>query len=326
MIIKIKTLFKAIIAIALISMILVGLNGFLGASSAKTFLGGELIAKKSCNADHLSAINSDQLFDDQRFHRPSAKKVITNEFDYNYYLTNGNYKFNNGKDLIVSFFSVLREASNMDGYSGGCGSVGEGIPPYELAYNLLSDDKKNEMTLEKFTGAFEGIGHISLLEIHSMPEAVTQEETKERYFIEIEVITGKKIIEQSADAQASLFAYYYGAVDVKEIDGGIKIDQIKYFAEDFLCAPYHGWDFDATMAVDIIYKENLGIIDEISNVEQKDSVIQVYAKSGDKNYRFDFIRLTNGYDILIDEKERDEGMWRSVELLTGDWKRFKLTL
>ncbi|QOX63230.1 hypothetical protein FRZ06_07655 [Anoxybacterium hadale] len=51
----------------------------------------------------------------------------------------------------------------------------------------------------------------------------------------------------------------------------------------------------------IVYGDNLKLIDKIDRTEQNGNMISIYASGNGKSYRFDFVRLTNGYDILLHE-------------------------
>jgi hypothetical protein len=42
---------------------------------------------------------------------------------------------------------------------------------------------------------------------------------------------------------------------IKKVQNRYKIDQIKLYGEDFLCAPYHLWQHDAEAVVAIMYGE-----------------------------------------------------------------------
>ena len=55
-------------------------------------------------------------------------------------------------------------------------------------------------------------------------------------------------------------------------------------------------------------------------------MIIIYASGNGKSYRFDFVRLTNGYDILLHEYILDIGDWKETSLLGDKWKDMKLTI
>jgi hypothetical protein len=145
--------------------------------------------------------------------------------------------------------------------------------------------------------------------------------------VEIKMITGTKANNDEGYNQGSLFKYYYGLVVVKKMPkDGWKISSIDYIPEDFLCAPMHGWDYDSNAVVQIVYGNNLRIIERVDKTEKDGNIIHVYASRYDKQYRFDFIRLTNGYDILLHENILENGRWEETSLLPEKWGYIKLSV
>ena len=242
-----------------------------------------------------------------RYQRPSSELPLVNEYTYQTFVEKTNYNFSNPKDLICAYFGVLREASHMEGYEGGCGSIGDGLLPYPIAYNMLSSNTQVNISQKQFTTSFRGTGHISLLKLYPLPES-------DIFFIEIEVITGPESTTNPQKSQLSYFAYYYGFVSVVQEGSVWRIDKIDYYPEEFLCAPYHSWFYDSTAVIEIVYGDNLGLVDRITDTIWDDGILQIYAdgKNGQR-YRFDFVRLTNGHDILIGEYiKKDDNQWISV--------------
>jgi hypothetical protein len=145
--------------------------------------------------------------------------------------------------------------------------------------------------------------------------------------VEIEVITGIKVNGNEEQYEGSQFAYYYGLITTeKTSDENWKIKNIYYIPEDFLCAPMHSWFYLSDAIVQIVYGNNLKLIDKIDKTEHKDDMIYIYASGNGKSYRFDFVRLTNGYDILLHEYILDNGSWKETNLLGDNWKNMKLTI
>jgi len=54
----------------------------------------------------------------------------------------------------------------MAGFHGGCGTIGWSKIPYQYAYELLSRETRQKMSLEKFEESFSGIGHTTLLKLY----------------------------------------------------------------------------------------------------------------------------------------------------------------
>ncbi len=272
------------------------------------------------------AINEQREDYGERFQRPSKKLPLPNPYTFqSYSQSNTKNQFEHPEDVIYAYFGVLKEASNMLGYSGGCGTIGDASQPYPYAFEMLTPEVKKNMTLEQFEESFRGIGHITFLQLHSMPSPKNAPIDEQYYMIEIEVITGPKEGNEDYKEELSYFAYYYGIVTVKESGGNWGIQEIDYYPEEFLCAPYHGWFYDATAVVQIVYMENLKIVDEITDTVVKDDMIYIYAYGNGKQYRFDFVRLTNGHDILINENIKKGEKWVSVNLLPEDWQNIKLS-
>lgn len=269
----------------------------------------------------------------ERFNRPSKKTPLPNPYSFSDFRKEDNtpplitIKFESPEDLILAYYGILREASNMLGYSGGCGTIGWADLPYSYAYELLTKEKQKEMSLNQFIDSFKGIGHTTLLKLipaYAPPD--TPSDIK-YYMIEIEVITGAKAETDAEYNQGSHFAYDYGLITVEKApEDEWKIKNIDYIPEDFLCAPLHGWFYYSDSAVQIIYINNLKIADKIDKTEQEDDMIYIYASGNGIQYRFDFVRLTNGYDILLHENILENGVWKEVDLLTDKWMNFKLSI
>ena len=109
-----------------------------------------------------------------------------------------------------------------------------------------------------------------------------------KYFVELEVIEG-------TDKPKGVFAYYYGYIYLEKEDNVYKIKDMMYTPENYLCAPYHGWSWDAKSLVEIEYGGWCSLIDGEVVVKENGYEKKVYFKDKDKNdYYVLFYQLTNG--------------------------------
>lgn len=280
----------------------------------------------------VPVINQDDL-GSERFQRPSKALPYPNPYTFANFRKDSEKpplmaeKFENPEDLILAYYGILRDASNMLGYSGGCGTIGESGLPYPYAYELLTRGKQKAMPFEQYEASFAGIGYTTLLKLLPAYESPDTPNNVEHYMVEIEVITGPKVKGDEDYSQGSQFAYYYGLVEAEKTpEAGWKIKDIYYVPEDFLCAPMHSWFYLSDAVVEIVYGGNLGLIDQIDRREQNGDMVSIYASGKGKSYRFDFVRLTNGYDILLHEYIFEDGDWKETSLLGDDWEYMKLTV
>lgn len=271
----------------------------------------------------------------ERFQRPSKQAALLNKYSFNDFEKQDakapliTKTFESSEDVILAYYGILEDASNMLGYSGGCGTIGSSKLPYPYAYELYTKESQSKMDLDQFIRSFEGIGYTTLLKIYPAYIPPQTPHTIQYYMVEIEVITGKQNSEERRkyNQQISYFAYYYGIITVERTPkDGYKIKQIDYLPEEFLCAPLHGWFYDADAVIEIVYKQNLKIIDTIGKTEQNDGLIHIYASGNNQQYRFDFVRLTNGHDILLHENTLENGQWKESNLLTDKWENFKFSI
>ncbi len=266
----------------------------------------------------------------ERFHRPSSQPALNTKYSFldlqNTHETVPTFK--NPEDLIKAYYGLLREASNMDGYHGGCGTIGFHKSPYPYAWKLLTEDYRKELPLQKFIESFNGTGHTTLLKLHPAWAPPDTPEGLQYYMVEIEVITGPEITSETKNQpQPSYFAYYYGLITVEDTGReGWKIKRIDYVPEDFLCAPYHSWYWDASALVEIVYGNWYGIIDKIDSIDKNDCIYMVYAVGNGQLYRFDFVRLTNGEDLLIRENIKFAGVWKETNLLKEQDQIYKFSI
>lgn len=294
--------------------------------------GGMLYPPPHNLGGYIPAINPDTV-SSERFQRPSKSPPYPNPYTFERFRKDNEQPplvtriFENPEDLILAYYGILGEASSMRGYSGGCGTIGWSGLPYPYSYELLTRERQKEMPFDQYADSFIGIGYTTLLKLlpaYAPPD--TPDDIK-YYMAELEMITGAKAYTDSEYDQGSLFAYHYGLITVKKTsDDGWKIENICYIPEDFLCAPTHGWFYLSDVVVQIVYGNNLKLIDSIDWTEQKGDMIHVYASGDGGKYRFDFVRLTNGYDILLHEYVLDRGTWKEAGLLNDHWKDMKLTI
>lgn len=265
----------------------------------------------------------------ERFQRPSRDRALPLKFRPQDVSQPGTPpRFSHPEDVIKAYFAILKEAANMEGYVGGCGSIGMGKGAYPDAYSLLSADAKEERTLKQFEDSFRGIGHITLLKLKPAYSPKDTPEHLAYFFIEAEVITGpKQANEGEAGKQPSYFAYYYGLATVEHTaSAGWKIESMDLIPEDFLCAPYHSWFWEARAVAGIVYQDWYQMIDKITGVDIKGSDIRLYAKGKGKEYRFDFVQLTNGHQLLLHENVRVGGTYQETNLLEPEDQVFKLSV
>ncbi len=300
--------------------------------SSKIIAGGLLHSSLRSSDEYRPVINQEDL-SSERFQRPSKALPYPNPYTFQDFRKDNEKpplvakKFEKPEDLILAYYGILREASNMLGYSGGCGTIGWSGLPYPYSYELLTKAKQKEMPFNQYVDSFRGIGYTTLLKlIPAYAPPGTPQSTK-YYMVEIEVITGAKVNDGEEYYPGSQFAYYYGLIAVEQTpDKGWRIKDVYYIPEDFLCAPMHSWFYLSDAVVQIVYGSNLKLIDKIDRTEQKDDRISIYASGNGKSYRFDFVRLTNGYDILLHEYILENEEWKETSLLGDKWKNMKLTI
>ncbi len=299
--------------------------------SNKVIAGGMLNLPLRDSSEYIPAINQD--ISRERFQRPSKALPYPNPYTCRDFSRDNEKpplvakKFENPEDLILAYYEILREASNMLGYSGGCGTVGWSGLPYPYAYGLLTEAKQKEVPFDQYVDSFVGIGYTTLLKLLPAYAPPGTPHSTKYYMVEIEMITGVKANTDKEYKQGSQFSYHYGLVAVEKIpDKGWKIKNTYYIAEDFLCAPMHSWFYLSDAVVQIVYGDNLNLIDKIDRTEQKGDMINIYASGKGKSYRFDFVRLTNGYDILLHEYILDYEEWQETSLLCDNWMDMKLTI
>lgn len=271
--------------------------------------------------------------DNERYRRPSKQLPIPNEFTFENFFTENTEpplitaNFTDPEDVIKAFFGILKNAANMGDHMGGCGTIGDSTWPYSYAYELYTPAAREDMSLDQFKNSFQGIGHINLLKLYPVPSLPSTPDNIRYFMFEIEVITGPTEKDEMLYTQGgSYFAYYYGLIAVEyDQNSGWQIKSIHYLPEDFLCAPDHGWSYSAEYLVPIIYEDWYHLIDKIDSMSQNGDLVSVFASGKDERYRFDFVRLTNGYDILLRENILKDGKWQDTNIMKDEALRLKMS-
>jgi hypothetical protein len=209
-------------------------------------------------------------------------------------------------ETILNYFSILREAENLTQHQqGGCGTVGMAKLPYPIAYHFFTKDYQKRVSYHDYLQSFTGIGHINLIKLNRLPD----EKDIVPYFIELETIEG-------SSKGITYFAYYYGFVQLKKVQGQYKIDQLKLYGEDFLCAPYHLWQHDAESVVAIMYGNWCKLIKKQLPTKKVGYVKTIdFIGTDGADYRFIFYQLTNDTHVLISQYIKDsDGNWKSIRI------------
>lgn len=282
---------------------------------------------------HINSNRIETKYNTERFRRPSKQLPLTNNFSFEDFENEKDKSplittiFRNSDAVIKAYFGILRNASNMAGYLGGCGSIGNSLQPYPYAYELFSSTSKEKMPLTEFVNSFKGIGHITLLKLYPAYNPPFTPAYICNYMFETESITGPSERDDLAyNRDGSYFVYHYGLITVKNNSKcGWKIESIHYLPEDFLCAPEHGWIYSAEYVVTFVYKDWYQLIETIDCTTQTDYIIYLYASGKNKKYRFDFVRLTNGYDILLHENICNNSKWEETNILKNKDRNIKLS-
>ncbi|MFS0864873.1 hypothetical protein [Fredinandcohnia sp. 179-A 10B2 NHS] len=209
-------------------------------------------------------------------------------------------------ETVLNYFSILREAENLNKKQlGGCGTVGMAKLPFPIAYNFFTKDYQKRVSYNEYLQSFAGIGHLNLIKMNRLPD----EKGIIPFFIELESIEG-------SSKGVTYFAYYYGYVSLKRVQNLYKINQMKLYGEDFLCAAYHLWQHDAESVVAIMYGEWCKLIKKQLPTKQDGYVKTIdFIGMDGADYRFIFYQLTNDTDVLISQYKKDsEGNWKSIRI------------
>jgi hypothetical protein len=209
-------------------------------------------------------------------------------------------------ETVLNYFSILREAENLtQNQLAGCGTVGMAKLPFPIAYNFFTKEYQKRVSYHEYLQSFAGIGHLNLIKMNRLPD----EEGYVPYFIELETIEG-------SSKGVTYFAYYYGYVQLERVQNLYKINQMKLYGEDFLCAPYHLWQHDAEAVVGIMYGEWCKLIKKQLPTKQDGYVKTIdFIGNDGADYRFIFYQLTNDTDVLISQFKKDsKGSWTSIRI------------
>lgn len=282
----------------------------------KYILGGNLVEESIIDEDLEVVDSKEEYYDLERFFRPSDMAIL-NDDNLNVlkeFYNNNPYKmelpskpFRSGKDTVINYFNVLREAANpLEENETGCGSLGEVKAPYPVAYNFLSKSYQKELSYKDFLDSFKNILHINLIKVNNVPSDEDNPDLL-KYFVELEVIEGTK-------ESKGMFAYYYGYIYLDKEDNGYRIVKMDYSGENYLCAPYHGWAYDAQTFVEVEYGNWCSLVDGDVIVNEDGYQKRAYYKDKDDNeYYVLFYELTNGVDKKIaDYKKNADDEWEVI--------------
>lgn len=306
-----------LLTIILISSILV-INGEENKLDS-LILGGSYLEEPKIEED-IRVENENNIYSLERFFRPSNMTILNTNRNIlsinDYDKSSSNIKINKEllktpKDTIINYFSILREAANpLYNTQTGCGTLGDARDPYTLAYNFLSKSYKEKVPYKEYFMSFENQLHINLIKLNEVPPDKNRPNDI-KYFVELEVIEG-------TDKPKGVFAYYYGYIYLEKEDDVYKIKDMMYAPENYLCAPYHGWSWDAKSLVEIEYGGWCSLVDGEVIVKDDGYERKVYFKDKDKNEHYVlFYQLTNGVDIKIaDYKKNKDGKWELIYIDT----------
>ena len=290
--------------------------------NSKTVMGGAYY--QQFNENKLNKKNNENI-DFEEYFRPS-KLPILNDRDYKLFSVDyveqpsevviPDSLLSTPEDTLINYFSILREAANPQrGKITGCGSIGYGEIPYPIAYNFLSSSYQDKVNYKQFLKSFENILHIDLIKLRQAPRD-EKHPNSIRNFIEMETIEG-------SEKGTAHFAYYYGFIYLEKEENQYKITGMEFHGENYLCAPYHGWDYIAEAVVDIKYGDWCSLVKERYQTQQDGYIKKISFKGTDGNdYLIEFYLLTNGTDIEVTQyKKNKSGEWESIYIDTTNKKK-----
>ncbi|KXL52688.1 hypothetical protein CLNEO_17090 [Anaerotignum neopropionicum] len=278
---------------------------------------GGLLATQSINCEDFLESYSEDF---ETYFRPSNLPVLNTRIlshdllDKNYGKKPEEISLPDGlldtpENTILNFYSILRDAANpVADKSAGCGTIGLDKTPYPTSYQFLSYEYQQNLSYESYLKSYENILHINLIKFHPLPLGKA-EENAARYFVELETIEG-------TDKEIGVFAYYYGFVDLKKEKNQFKITNIYYFGENFLCAPYHGWHWDAESNVAIRYGDWCKLIQGDIQKSQTDDIVRIIFDGTDGyQYCIVFFQLTNSTDLEVAQyRKLPGGTWKPITI------------
>ncbi len=316
---KNEDVFTVIVGIEVILLFLIVIYiGYVGDNNKSTFVMGAVLNYEESHEEKPNENTSE--INEEKYFRPSKLPIINDKkITWDFLDSYNNKKINDitipldmvkdPEELIINYFSILREASNYEkGKNAGCGTIGNVKIPYPIAYNFLSSSYKEKLRYKDYLDSFKNILHINLIRLKEVP-ANEKYPNDKAYFIEIETIKG-------SEEGIGNFAYYYGYVYIAKEGEGYRISHVDLYGEDYLCAPYHRWDYIGEAVVDIKYGNWCKLVKERGKTEEDDYVKKVYFKGTDGgDYYIEFYKLTNDYDIEVAQYKRDEkGQWQLIKL------------
>jgi hypothetical protein len=287
--------------------------------AVKMVMGGTFYHQASDFASN-TVVKSEDV---EKYFRPSDLPVLNDRFNWSFFRTYFQMKLSEitvpdhllgtPEETIINYFSILREAENADlNKLIGCGSIGNGKTPYPIAYHFLSSEYQKKIPYEKYLETFKNILHISLIKYKEVP-VYENPLGVIRYFVEIETIEG-------SENKIGNFAYYYGFVDLLEEDGLYQISNLEFHGENYLCAPYHGWSYDAEASVEVRYGGWCKLIKVMYPTTKNGYVKHIYFDGTDGNvYMIEFFKLTNDTDIETAQYRKKEGAnWELIHFNPED--------
>jgi hypothetical protein len=123
---------------ALIDLIIIAiifLSHFSDNYVPKLSAGGRLLQPKVYTLESVPVFSEIAGDSSERFQRPSKQAALVNPYTFVYEdFANPEPAYTNPKylksdDVIYAYFGMIQEASDMLGFSGGCGSIGDGDAP-----------------------------------------------------------------------------------------------------------------------------------------------------------------------------------------------------
>ncbi|MHB8064745.1 MAG: hypothetical protein ACYDG2_19295 [Ruminiclostridium sp.] len=271
------------------------------------------LTSESLSRQTISIINESMSNLTETFFRPSKLEVLNNNFmDFRIFsqtFINSTVPptlMDSPQNTAINYFSVLQQAANLtESKAGGCGTIGYAQAPYPIAYGFLSEGNKKSMNYDEYQTSFEGIGHINLIKIIPI---ISQETDKYKYFIELEILEGSSV-------GVTTFNYYTGELDLIKVNGLYYIDSLSLTPEDFFYAAYHGWAHNAESYVETVYGNWCGLIMKQYSPQQDDYKKNIIVDGVDnKKYMFEFAKLTNGTDLLINTLIKSNDSWIPVDI------------
>ncbi len=271
------------------------------------------LSSENLSRQAVSILNESMANLNETYFRPSKLKALNSNFIdlrvFSQTFPNGTVPtslLDSPLNSAINYFSVLQQAANLtQGKTGGCGTIGFAKLPYPIAYEFLSESNKEFMPYDEYIASFEGIGHINLIKIIPI---ITEDKDKYKYFIELEILEGTNI-------GVTTFNYYTGELFLKEVNELYYIDSLSLTPEDFFCAAYHGWAHNAELYVETVYGNWCSLIMKQYAPEQDEYKKSIIIDGTDKKkYMFEFAKLTNGTDLLINSLVKSDDSWIPVEI------------